>query len=90
MPVSSYFLLYLINPVLHTLVERLSPRLSSTGLAPFLGGPGQCGFFCATTTGGRLATTYDLVCSGPHARRVFGGVGSRAWSLPTQRSRSYH
>ncbi|GBO24564.1 hypothetical protein AVEN_1425-1 [Araneus ventricosus] len=40
------------------LVERLSPRWSSTGLTPFLGRPGQCGYICATTTGGRLTTTY--------------------------------
>ncbi|GBN39969.1 hypothetical protein AVEN_197807-1 [Araneus ventricosus] len=30
------------------LVGRLSPRWSSSGLAPFLGRPGQCGYFCTT------------------------------------------
>ncbi|GBO16968.1 hypothetical protein AVEN_201507-1 [Araneus ventricosus] len=41
------------------LMERLPPRWSSTGLTPFLGSPGQC----ATPTGGRLATMYDLTCN---------------------------
>ncbi|GBL78958.1 hypothetical protein AVEN_48925-1 [Araneus ventricosus] len=56
------------------LVELLSPRWSSTGLTPFLGRPGQCGYFYATPTGGRLATTYDLTCKCP----IHGGssVGS--------------
>ncbi|GBM52620.1 hypothetical protein AVEN_16734-1 [Araneus ventricosus] len=57
------------------LVERLSPRWSSTGLTPFLGRPGQCGYFYATPTGGRLATSYDLACNKPHTRRIFSGVG---------------
>ncbi|GBM84509.1 hypothetical protein AVEN_9137-1 [Araneus ventricosus] len=35
-------LLYPINPVLHILVGRLSPRWSFPGLPPFLGRPGQC------------------------------------------------
>ncbi|GBL75604.1 hypothetical protein AVEN_154928-1 [Araneus ventricosus] len=68
-------LLYPINPVLHMLVERLSPRWSSTGLAPFLGRPGQCGYFYATPTGGRLAITYDLARNRPHTRRIFSGIG---------------
>ncbi|GBM70453.1 hypothetical protein AVEN_50722-1 [Araneus ventricosus] len=33
----------------------LSLRWSSPGPAPFLGRPGQCGYFCTTPTGGRLA-----------------------------------
>ncbi|GBL86006.1 hypothetical protein AVEN_89066-1 [Araneus ventricosus] len=33
----------LLHPILHMLVGRLSPRWPSTGLAPFLGRPGQCG-----------------------------------------------
>ncbi|GBN67026.1 hypothetical protein AVEN_3550-1 [Araneus ventricosus] len=33
--------------------------------------------FHATPTGGRLATTYDLTCNGPHTRRIFSGIGSR-------------
>ncbi|GBM11562.1 hypothetical protein AVEN_245893-1 [Araneus ventricosus] len=36
------------------LVGRLSPRWSSPGLAPFLGRPGQCGYFCTTPAEGRL------------------------------------
>ncbi|GBN37603.1 hypothetical protein AVEN_55614-1 [Araneus ventricosus] len=88
MPLSS-FLLYPINPVLHMLVERLSPRWSFTGLAPFLGRPGQCGYFCATPTGGRLATTYDLACNRPHTRRIFSGIVSRTCDPPAPRSRSY-
>ncbi|GBN48576.1 hypothetical protein AVEN_248709-1 [Araneus ventricosus] len=38
------------------LVERLSPRWSSTGLTRFLGRPGQCGYFCTTPMGGRVTT----------------------------------
>ncbi|GBM52154.1 hypothetical protein AVEN_265627-1 [Araneus ventricosus] len=57
------------------LVERLSPRWSSTGLTPFLGRPGQCGYFYATPTGGRLATTFDLACNRPHTRWIFSGIG---------------
>ncbi|GBN88796.1 hypothetical protein AVEN_250810-1 [Araneus ventricosus] len=69
------------------LVERLSPRWSSSGLTPFLGRPGQCGYFCATPTGGRLATTYDLTCNRPHTRRIFGGIGFQACDLSVPRSR---
>ncbi|GBM63961.1 hypothetical protein AVEN_17547-1 [Araneus ventricosus] len=36
--------------------------------------------FHATPTGGRLTTTYDLACNRPHTRRIFNGIGSRAWS----------
>ncbi|GBO24043.1 hypothetical protein AVEN_31794-1 [Araneus ventricosus] len=64
------------------LAERLSPRWSSTGLTPFLGKPGQCGYFYATPTGGRLATTYDLACNRPHTRRIFSGNGFRTLSPP--------
>ncbi|GBO46417.1 hypothetical protein AVEN_164343-1, partial [Araneus ventricosus] len=64
------------------LVERLSPRWSSNGLTPFLGRPGQCEYFCATPTVGRLATAYDLACSRPHTRRIFRGIGFRAWNPP--------
>ncbi|GBO28048.1 hypothetical protein AVEN_25587-1 [Araneus ventricosus] len=66
------------------LVERLSPRWSSPGLTPFLGRPGQCGYFYATPTGGRLATTYDLARNRPHTRRIFSGIGFRAWNLRPQ------
>ncbi|GBN23273.1 hypothetical protein AVEN_35958-1 [Araneus ventricosus] len=55
------------------LVERPSPRWSSTGLTPFLGRPGQCGYLYATPTAERLATTYDLTCNKPHTRRIFSG-----------------
>ncbi|GBM66311.1 hypothetical protein AVEN_87295-1 [Araneus ventricosus] len=79
-----------INPVLHMLVERLSPRWSSTGLTPFLGRPGQCGYFCTTPTGRRLATMYDLACNRPHTRRVFSVIGFRACDYPVPRSRPYH
>ncbi|GBN99695.1 hypothetical protein AVEN_194701-1 [Araneus ventricosus] len=56
------------------LVERLSPRWSSIGLTPFLGRLGQCGYFYATPTAGRLTTTYDLTCNKPHTRRIFSGT----------------
>ncbi|GBN91239.1 hypothetical protein AVEN_72983-1 [Araneus ventricosus] len=62
------------------LVERLSPRWSSTGLTHFLGRPGQCGYFYATPTGGLLAAKYDLACCRPHTRRILSGVGFRAWN----------
>ncbi|GBO09509.1 hypothetical protein AVEN_212617-1 [Araneus ventricosus] len=64
------------------LAERLFPRWSSTGLTPFLGKLGQCGYFYATPTGGRLATTYDLACNRPHTRRIFSGIGFRTLSTP--------
>ncbi|GBO37013.1 hypothetical protein AVEN_240801-1 [Araneus ventricosus] len=46
--------------------------------------------FHATPAGGRLATTYDLACSRPHARRICGGIGSRAWGPPAPKPRPYH
>ncbi|GBO21588.1 hypothetical protein AVEN_212397-1 [Araneus ventricosus] len=55
MPLYNCILLYLINPILHKLVRRLSPRWFSPGLAPFFGRPGQCGYFCTRPTLGRLA-----------------------------------
>ncbi|GBM45001.1 hypothetical protein AVEN_225747-1 [Araneus ventricosus] len=64
-------------------------RWSSTGLAPSLGRPGQCGYFCATPTGARLATMYDLACNRPHTRRIFSGIGFRAWSPPAPAPRPY-
>ncbi|GBM32743.1 hypothetical protein AVEN_83716-1 [Araneus ventricosus] len=72
------------------LVERLSPRWSSTGLTPFLGRPGQCGYFCATPTGERLATAYDLACNGSHTRRIFSGIGFGACGSPFPGSEPYH
>ncbi|GBL77149.1 hypothetical protein AVEN_12780-1 [Araneus ventricosus] len=41
------------------LVRRLSPIWSSPGLVPFLGGPGQCEYFCT-----KPAPT-DLTCTTP-------------------------
>ncbi|GBM40258.1 hypothetical protein AVEN_201152-1 [Araneus ventricosus] len=64
------------------LVGRISPRWSSTGLTPFLGRPCQCGYFCTTPAGGRLAPTYDLSCNRPNTRRIFGGIGFRTWNTP--------
>ncbi|GBM84196.1 hypothetical protein AVEN_16011-1 [Araneus ventricosus] len=81
------FLLYPINPVLHMLVE-VSTGLSSTGLTPFLGRPGQCGYFYATPTGGRLATMYDLACKRPQTRRICSGFGFRTWNPPAPKP--YH
>ncbi|GBM16321.1 hypothetical protein AVEN_194059-1 [Araneus ventricosus] len=46
--------------------------------------------FHATLTGGHLATTYDLACSRPHKRRIFGGIGFQAWSPPAPRPIPYH
>ncbi|GBM42649.1 hypothetical protein AVEN_221761-1 [Araneus ventricosus] len=65
-------------------------RWSSTGLAPFLGKPGQCGYFYAIPTGERLATTYDLACSMLHTRRIYSGIRFRAWNPPTPKPRPYH
>ncbi|GBN20464.1 hypothetical protein AVEN_172086-1 [Araneus ventricosus] len=42
--------------------------------------------FHATPAGGRLTTTYDLTCNGPHTRRIFGGIGSRTWSPPAPKA----
>ncbi|GBL72316.1 hypothetical protein AVEN_115266-1 [Araneus ventricosus] len=67
-----------------------SPHWSSTGLTSFLGRPGQCGYFYATPTGGRLTTTYDLKCNRPHTRRIFSGIGSRTWNPPAPKPRPYH
>ncbi|GBM29475.1 hypothetical protein AVEN_255856-1 [Araneus ventricosus] len=72
------------------LVERLSPRWSSTGLTPFLGRPGQCGYFYATPTGGCLDTTNDLACNRSHTRRIFSGIGFRTWNPPAPRPRPWH
>ncbi|GBO28157.1 hypothetical protein AVEN_97396-1 [Araneus ventricosus] len=44
----------------------------------------------ATPTGGRLATTYDVVCSRPHTLRMFGGAGFRTWNNPALKPRPYH
>ncbi|GBO06547.1 hypothetical protein AVEN_84073-1 [Araneus ventricosus] len=66
-----------------------SPHWSSTGLTPFLGRPGQCGYFYATPMGGRLASTYDLACNRPHTQRIFSGIGFRTWSPPAPKPRLY-
>ncbi|GBL76147.1 hypothetical protein AVEN_234432-1 [Araneus ventricosus] len=36
------------------------------------------------TTGGRSATTYDLTCNRPHARRIFYGIGFELRTLRPQ------
>ncbi|GBM36875.1 hypothetical protein AVEN_82859-1 [Araneus ventricosus] len=46
--------------------------------------------FHATPTGGRLTTMFDLTCNRPHTRRIFGGIGSRAWNPPAPKPRPYH
>ncbi|GBM08527.1 hypothetical protein AVEN_69752-1 [Araneus ventricosus] len=46
--------------------------------------------FHAIPAGGRLTTTYDLACNGPHTRRIFSGIGSRGWSPPAPKPRPYH
>ncbi|GBN00879.1 hypothetical protein AVEN_21228-1 [Araneus ventricosus] len=72
---------------------ELAPLLQSSTLpafTPFLGRPGQCGYFYATLTGGRLATTYDLACNRPHTRRILSGIGFRTWNPPAPKSRPYH
>ncbi|GBM81582.1 hypothetical protein AVEN_82168-1 [Araneus ventricosus] len=56
-----------------------------TRVAPELATPSSS--FRATPTGGRLATTYDLACGGPHARRIFCGIGSLEFEPATLRSR---
>ncbi|GBM09602.1 hypothetical protein AVEN_29448-1 [Araneus ventricosus] len=66
------------------LVERLSPLWSSTGLTPFLGRPGRCGYFYATLTEGHLTTTIDLTCNRPHTRRIFSGSGFEPGTLQPQ------
>ncbi|GBN98949.1 hypothetical protein AVEN_110915-1 [Araneus ventricosus] len=59
-------------------------------LQPFWVGRASVGIFCATPTGGRLATTYDLACNRPHTRRIFSGIGFRTCNPPVPRSRPYH
>ncbi|GBN77198.1 hypothetical protein AVEN_220542-1 [Araneus ventricosus] len=46
--------------------------------------------FRTTPTAGSLATKHDLGCSGPHTRRIFGGIGFRTWSPPAPKPRPYH
>ncbi|GBM16885.1 hypothetical protein AVEN_186423-1 [Araneus ventricosus] len=46
--------------------------------------------FRATPTGGRLATTYDLVCNRPHTRRMFSGIRFGTCDPPVPGSRSCH
>ncbi|GBM81151.1 hypothetical protein AVEN_226971-1 [Araneus ventricosus] len=43
--------------------------------------------FRATPTGGRLATTYDLVCNRPHTRRIFRGIKFRTCDPPAFQNR---
>ncbi|GBO26882.1 hypothetical protein AVEN_213045-1 [Araneus ventricosus] len=44
--------------------------LSSTGLTPFLGRPGQCGYFCITPGGRAFVPLPDMRALSPHARRI--------------------
>ncbi|GBN38764.1 hypothetical protein AVEN_47561-1 [Araneus ventricosus] len=46
--------------------------------------------FHATPTGGRLTTTYNLTCNGPHTRRIFSGIGFRTWRPSAPKPRPYH
>ncbi|GBM19938.1 hypothetical protein AVEN_164886-1 [Araneus ventricosus] len=59
-------------------------------LHPFWVGRASVGIFYATPTGGRLATTYDLTCHRPNTRRIFSGIGFRAWNPPAPKPRPYH
>ncbi|GBN41386.1 hypothetical protein AVEN_161450-1 [Araneus ventricosus] len=45
--------------------------------------------FRATPEGRRLAP-YILRATGPHAWRIFCGIGFRPWSLPAQNPGPYH
>ncbi|GBL88324.1 hypothetical protein AVEN_88726-1, partial [Araneus ventricosus] len=36
--------------------------------------------FRTRSEGGRLTTTYDLACNRPNIRRIFGGIGCRAFT----------
>ncbi|GBM70670.1 hypothetical protein AVEN_187338-1 [Araneus ventricosus] len=46
--------------------------------------------FHVAPAGGRLAAAYDLACSGPHTRRICGGIGFGTCNPPVPRSRPYH
>ncbi|GBM64358.1 hypothetical protein AVEN_11011-1 [Araneus ventricosus] len=46
--------------------------------------------FRTTPTGGRLTPTYDLVCNMLNKRRIFSGIGFRAWNLAVPKPRPYH
>ncbi|GBN84162.1 hypothetical protein AVEN_156117-1 [Araneus ventricosus] len=46
--------------------------------------------FHATRTEGRLAATYNLACNKPHTRRIFSGIGFRAWNSLVPRLRPCH
>ncbi|GBM32096.1 hypothetical protein AVEN_218515-1 [Araneus ventricosus] len=81
-----YHLIVPINPVLHMLVERLSPCWSSTGRISFLGRQGKCGYFC--TSPGPLRMIWRA--AGPHTWRIFGGIVFRAWDPPAPKPIPYH
>ncbi|GBM78389.1 hypothetical protein AVEN_86067-1 [Araneus ventricosus] len=40
--------------------------------------------FRATPKGGRLVTTYELICNRPHTLRNFSGIGFQTWTLRLQ------
>ncbi|GBM25524.1 hypothetical protein AVEN_23225-1 [Araneus ventricosus] len=78
------------TPELASPLQASMPRWSSTGLAPFLGGPGQCRYSYSTPTGVRLVTTTDLTRNRPHTRRSFSGIGFRTWNLSALKPKPYH
>ncbi|GBM55899.1 hypothetical protein AVEN_232813-1 [Araneus ventricosus] len=73
---------------LNTMSSSLYTDTEMTRTTPELAPPSPN--FHATPTGGRLTTTYDLACNRPHTRRIFTGIGSRAWKPPAPKPRPYH
>ncbi|GBO15775.1 hypothetical protein AVEN_188070-1 [Araneus ventricosus] len=61
------------------LVGRLSSRWSSPGLTPFLGRLASLGIFAPHQREDvwPLRLAYNM----PHTRRIFSGIGFRAWNL---------
>ncbi|GBM20417.1 hypothetical protein AVEN_188188-1 [Araneus ventricosus] len=78
------------TPELAPPLQTSTPCWSSTGLAPFLGGPGQCRYSYAAPTGGRLAITTDLTYNRPHTRRIFSGIRFRTWNPSASKPKPYH
>ncbi|GBN02608.1 hypothetical protein AVEN_249964-1 [Araneus ventricosus] len=46
------------------------------------------GYVCTTPTGGRLATTYDLMCNRPHTQRIFSGIW-KEFKMPERVNRHF-
>ncbi|GBM76685.1 hypothetical protein AVEN_48807-1 [Araneus ventricosus] len=46
--------------------------------------------FRTTPAGRRLTTTYDLTCSRPHTRQIFGGIGFEPGTLRPRNRDLYH